>query len=326
MRSWHWRRVALTLWSLGMALGAASSPPSPVVGQQTPEGATGQFVGLRRAVVLGGGGTVGEAWELGVLKGLRDAGVDLTQADLFVGTSAGSRVATLIRAGRDREELYGQAHAFGPSAAGPVQSPEDAEVTQELSRMWLGPLAPERTLAQRIQIGGRALTANGAPEEDRIQSTAMDLGLRDWPDLPLKIAAVDVYDGTVRFFDRTQGVPIERAVAASRAQPGRDAPITVGARRYMDGGVMGDNLEGAIGYNVVVAITPGGTGQRALDAIERFRSYQGGRVVHILPPPGPPTVTGFGETAPAAEAGVRHGAALAEELRIEWSGGGAPGS
>ncbi len=322
MTSPSWHRIAASLWSLGMALVASSSLSSPAVGQQAPEVATNQLAGLRRAVVLGGGGSVGEAWELGVLKGMRDAGVDLTEADLFVGTSAGSRVATLVRAGRDLDALYAQALAPAPFAVGPVQSPEDAQITQELSRMWQGPLAPERTVAQRIQIGAMALTANGALEEDRIQSTAADLGMRDWPDLPLKLAAVDVYDGTVRFFDRAQGVPIERAVAASRAAPGRDAPITVGARRYMDGGVMGENLEGAIGYNVVVAITPGGTGQRALQAIERFRSYYGGSVVHVLPPPDSPTVTGFGESALAAEAGVRHGATMADELRHEWSGWG----
>jgi NTE family protein len=269
---------------------------------------------------------VGEAWEVGVLKGLREAGVDLTAADLFVGTSAGSRVATQVRAGRDLDDLYAQSHEPSPLGAGPVQAPADLQVTQELSRLWQGPLAPERTLAQRIEIGGRALTANGVPEAERVEIVATALGLREWPDLPLKIAAVDVYDGTVRFFDRTQGVPIARVVAASGATPGLIAPITVGARRYMDGGVMGDGLEGAIGYNVVVAVTPGGTGERALAAVERFRSYYGGQVVHVIPPPDSPTVTGFGDPVPAAQAGLRHGGAIADELRAAWFGGGMRGS
>ena len=42
-----------------------------------------------RALVLGGGGSVGNAWEIGVIAGLFDAGLDVTEADLIIGTSAG---------------------------------------------------------------------------------------------------------------------------------------------------------------------------------------------------------------------------------------------
>ena len=43
----------------------------------------------RRALVLGAGGEAGIAWEVGLLAGLAGRGVDLTAADLVVGTSAG---------------------------------------------------------------------------------------------------------------------------------------------------------------------------------------------------------------------------------------------
>ena len=52
----------------------------------------------RRALVLGGGGITGIAWEIGVLAGLAGAGVDLTGADLVVGTSAGSVVGAQVGA------------------------------------------------------------------------------------------------------------------------------------------------------------------------------------------------------------------------------------
>ena len=45
------------------------------------------------ALVLGGGGVTGVAWEIGILSGLVEAGLDVTGADLVVGTSAGSVVA-----------------------------------------------------------------------------------------------------------------------------------------------------------------------------------------------------------------------------------------
>ena len=60
----------------------------------------------RRALVLAGGGAAGNAWELGLIAGLSDAGVDVTAADLIIGTSAGSTVAAQITSGTRPAELY----------------------------------------------------------------------------------------------------------------------------------------------------------------------------------------------------------------------------
>ena len=49
-----------------------------------------------RALVLGGGGSTGNAWLLGVIAGLFDAGLDVTTADLTIGTSAGSTAAAQL--------------------------------------------------------------------------------------------------------------------------------------------------------------------------------------------------------------------------------------
>jgi NTE family protein len=46
-----------------------------------------------RALVLGGGGSTGNAWLIGVIAGLLEAGLDVTTADLTIGTSAGSTAA-----------------------------------------------------------------------------------------------------------------------------------------------------------------------------------------------------------------------------------------
>ncbi|HZQ38977.1 MAG TPA: patatin-like phospholipase family protein, partial [Dehalococcoidia bacterium] len=59
-----------------------------------------------RALVMGGGGVVGVAWETGILKGLRDGGLEPAAAELIVGTSAGSITGTQVRAGRSLDELY----------------------------------------------------------------------------------------------------------------------------------------------------------------------------------------------------------------------------
>src|ERR1700680_4535585 len=59
-----------------------------------------------RALVLGSGGVTGVAWELGVLAGLAAHGVDLTEADLVVGTSAGSVVGAQLTSGVSLADLY----------------------------------------------------------------------------------------------------------------------------------------------------------------------------------------------------------------------------
>src|SRR5690348_18467699 len=58
------------------------------------------------ALVLAGGGAAGNAWELGLIAGLSDARVDVTDADLIVGTSAGSTVAAQITSGTRPADLY----------------------------------------------------------------------------------------------------------------------------------------------------------------------------------------------------------------------------
>src|SRR6202451_3855856 len=68
----------------------------------------------KRALVLAGGGAAGNAWELGLIAGLSDAGVDVTGADLIIGTSAGSTVAAQITSGRTPAELYAAILAATP--------------------------------------------------------------------------------------------------------------------------------------------------------------------------------------------------------------------
>ena len=58
-----------------------------------------------RALVLGGGGVIGIAWECGLVEGLRDGGIDVRRADVVVGTSAGSVVGTWVASGRDPGDL-----------------------------------------------------------------------------------------------------------------------------------------------------------------------------------------------------------------------------
>src|SRR5215472_1057906 len=60
----------------------------------------------KRALVLGGGGVTGAAWELGLIAGLAAEGIDLVAADLIVGTSAGAVTAAQLSSGTDAQSLY----------------------------------------------------------------------------------------------------------------------------------------------------------------------------------------------------------------------------
>src|SRR4029079_14013652 len=66
-----------------------------------------------RALVLGGGGSTGNAWLIGVIAGLFDGGLDVTTADLTIGTSARSTAAAQI-AGATPTELLAAILATAP--------------------------------------------------------------------------------------------------------------------------------------------------------------------------------------------------------------------
>src|SRR3954451_21293842 len=70
-----------------------------------------------RALVLGGAGSTGHAWEIGVIAGLFDAGLDVTEADLTIGTSAGSTAAAQITSGTPPTELLANIRSAAPRTA-----------------------------------------------------------------------------------------------------------------------------------------------------------------------------------------------------------------
>src|SRR3954469_3128114 len=77
-----------------------------------------------RALVLGGGGSTGNAWLIGVIAGLHQAGLDVTTADLTIGTSAGSTTAAQI-GGTNPTDLYAATVAAAPLKPGPAPAGSD---------------------------------------------------------------------------------------------------------------------------------------------------------------------------------------------------------
>lgn len=216
----------------------------------------------RRALVLGGGGVTGIAWEIGLLWGLFEAGVDLGAADLVVGTSAGAAVAAQLRSGTSLAELF-QAQLEGRSQEIAGRVSPSAMVRLLVAMAW-----PGDTQRARARLGRAALAAQTVPEDVRRQVIERRLPDHRWPDEELLVTAVDTATGEFRVFSRDDPVSLVDAVAASCAVPLVWPPVTIGDRRYMDGGMRTvANADLATGCGTVVVIAPQTAALRRADRI-----------------------------------------------------------
>ena len=206
---------------------------------------------MRRALVLGGGGLTGIAWEWGVIAGLADAGIDLSAADLVVGTSAGSVVGAQLTAGVDPQERYTRQLGAPDSELAARMGP------LALARWGLAVLSSRDARQAGRKLGRVALRSRTLPESVRREVIATRLPVRTWPDRPLLITAVDAGTGERVVFDRSSGVELVDAVAASCAVPGVWPPVTIDGRRFIDGGVHSPaNADLAADAAVVVILAP----------------------------------------------------------------------
>lgn len=186
-----------------------------------------------RALVLGAGGITGAAWELGVVVGLRDKGVEVTDADLVEGTSAGSIIGAEITSGGDLEELYDLQLR---SVAGTLEAMPPPDLSDSLRAIAAGFDAPDKRTA-RARIGAAAMSAHTMSEPERLEMVAARLHAHEWPERALVMNAVDAETGEWVTFDSQSGVPLPLAVAASCAVPGIYPPTTIRGHRYIDGGM-----------------------------------------------------------------------------------------
>ena len=211
-----------------------------------------------RAVVLGGGGIAGIAWQTGLLAGLAERGIDLAAADVVVGTSAGSVVGTLLRGGGieatyrqltqpgDEPELTRAPIEESTVSAATTARPEGVShapsATPDLSGVMAALAAAAQSdageVAARAEIGALARAASaGRSEADSIETIRALLPNGDWPVEQLRVTAVDATSGQFRVFDAASGVDLGRVVASSCAVPGVYPTVTIEGRAYMDGGM-----------------------------------------------------------------------------------------
>jgi len=231
----------------------------------------------RIGLVLGAGGEVGQAFHAGVLAALADVtGWDARDADVVVGTSAGSIVGALLRAGVSGADLAarstGQAmsvegrHVFARSDAAnahlrpiPLRRPGRRGVPRMSA-----PCALVRAALQPWNARPGSVVAAALPA-GRVSTEVISVGLRplfdQWPEAPLWINAVELHTGRRVTFGRelAYDVDVASAVAASCAIPTFFAPVVIDDVRFVDGGahsLTNADLIAGIGLDLVVVSSP----------------------------------------------------------------------
>jgi len=280
-----------------------------------------------RALVLGGGGVAGVAWELGILIGLHDTGVDVRGADVIIGTSAGSVVGAQIASGADLESLFA-------SQLTPVEQSKERMVAFDVTQMMeafsqaVAGAGPDLK-AMRARIGAYALAAPTISEAERHAIIEARLPAQTWSQQRLLIVAVDTETGEEYIMDRESGVSLVDAVAASCAVPGIWPPVTIAGRRYMDGGMRSaTNADLARGNDRVLILNPLGANANyfgaGTDAEAAALEREGSQVLVIAPDAASATAIGLNPLDPAtrqpsALAGRAQGRELAAPVAALWS-------
>lgn len=194
---------------------------------------------------------MGHGWHAGVLQGLTEGlGFDARQAGLVVGTSAGSVLGAVLRAGISAQDIYAR-------AIGEPISPETMEMLRRAGMTApptmpappparrLGPASPRllaRTALTPWRLRPGLLLAGGLPRGS-IDSSTISSGIgrlheSGWPEAAFWVCAVRLHDGRRVVFGRHGAPPVDigTAVGASCAIPGYFAPVPVDGHDHVDGG------------------------------------------------------------------------------------------
>ncbi|WP_406077559.1 patatin-like phospholipase family protein [[Kitasatospora] papulosa] len=279
------------------------------------------------ALVLGAGGVTGTAWESGILHGLAKAGVDLSTADLIVGSSAGAVVGAQLAFGpAGVDDLYERQLAAPESADGPVGRLGPVTVLR-YARAVLSSRTPDdygRRLGALARDSRPVATA-----DERREMIASLLPSSERPEGNLLVTAVDAVTGALHTFDRTGTVALADAVTASCAVPVVWPVVSAGGRNWIDGGVHSPaNVQLASGYGRVVVIAPTATGNKVIAsprAQAALLEAEGARVELITPDAGARKAIGRNPLDPArraaaARAGLAQSAAHTEAVAAVWNG------
>jgi NTE family protein len=247
--------------------------------------------------VLGAGGTVGLAYHAGVLKAVHDiAGIEAADADLLIGTSAGSAAAAYLRSGYASEDLWQMALGTHETLVGLTDGELEDRRRALFTRNWTSPTDLMRlgvgTSYALLRIAGLAPEVPLPPSVKHrfpaglftMASAEADLGEQlttAWPDKRLYLCAYDLVrrERVVLGNGSETSLDVPRAVLASCAIPGMYRPVRDGRRVLVDGGVTSTtnlDLVAPQTPGLVIVVAPmayeTAQAQRAADQLTRRRA------------------------------------------------------
>lgn len=280
------------------------------------------------ALVLGAGGFTGLAWEVGLLLGLHEAGVDVSGADIVVGSSAGAVVAAQLACGKPLAAMYDEQLA-------PLAEPVAGRFSPRVMLRYLWYLLlPGSSQATRFRLCQAALRMRTDGPVERIEEIVAQVQLpADWPDRRLLVTAVNADTGRLAAFGPESGVPLPTAVAASCAVPFVWPPVTAGGRPYVDGGIRSPtNADLAVGADSVVVVAPLTRSLSRDGRVSTMLARLGRGISTVVCAPDAASVRALGRDlldptnrSAAAQAGRAQGQGAAESVAAAWLGSAVAG-
>ena len=196
---------------------------------------------MRIGLILGGGGEVGIAWEIGVLAALeREAGFRVSTSEVIAGTSAGAIVGAYAAQGRSMLDLVelerqGKGVPVGPGFSGAPDGGEAASraIPEDIIRALM---STEGTLEERgARLGKLALDAQVSLDETTfVAGFETMLGGDDWPQVDFRPTTVRAESGHTKLWDDGSGIGFAAAVASSCAVPGVFPPVEFRGDHFID--------------------------------------------------------------------------------------------
>jgi NTE family protein len=274
-----------------------------------------------RAIVLGGGGVTGIAWEIGVLTGLLEAGVALHEADTVIGTSAGSFVGAALASGHDMQKLFA-------AQSEPSTSEIPVAASEKTTAAWynafeIGGSDPQNVGAAFGDIAKK--NPEPVPVAQRRSVVEARLVTTDWP-LTLQVTAIDADTGQLHVFDRTSGISLIDAVSASGAVPGIWPLVHINDKAWIDGGMVSTtNARLADGYERVVILAPMPTGYGLIPGAAEDAAAMSANANVSLVTPDEQSIAAIGPNpydptrlSAVATAGRAQGRSIAAAIQAMW--------
>ena len=269
------------------------------------------------------------------MAGFAEGGVVFAEADLIVGTSAGSLVGAHIALGLEPVDALNTVAAFDT-----LLDAEGVEFEFQALLDAMAKAAESESPEEGRRLVGRLAVEAPTVAEEQFVGIAPQLDGRNWPS-QYACTAVDVENGAFQVWDSETGVPLQRAVASSCAAPLSSPPVTINGHRYMDGGLRTNlNADLAAGHDRVVAVSclplslPEGVGDPALLARAATQDAElnvvreRGEAVEVIEPGeefltlsgGGANLSDVGRAGEAYEAGLPQARIELDRIRAFWNG------